>query len=472
MVSFSTLDYIVVLSFLILLITIGLWASKYTKFTDESFLLSNRKVGLSLFILTNVATWYGGILGVGEFAYNYGLVSWFTQGLPYYIFAILFALFFAEKIRTASLYTIPDKLEEIYDKKVAILSSILIFILVSPAPYLLILAQILTLFFDINYFTALIIAAFVSSVYLLKGGYKSNIFADAFAFFIMFIGFFVIVFVAYSQYGGLNFLESSLPQKHLSLTGDVSYIFIIVWFLIALWTFTDPGFHQRCYSAKSGKIAKRGILISVIFWFLFDFLTNSTGLYSRAIIKNLENPVLSFPLLADKILSSGLKGLFFAAMIATVLSTLNSFVFLSATTFSNDFVKRLGLKRDSEKSLIFFTQIGIIITLIISILIALFFTSVVYLWYTIGSICIPGLILLVISAYYPKFKVPNSIALFEIILAVLVSLSWYFLRKGNLLNQFFSEIEPMIIGLMVTMALHIISLVFLNRNKTWNQSKI
>ncbi len=172
MISFSQVDFAIIIGFFILIISIGFLASKGNKKTSDDYLLSGRKVGFFIFVLTNVATWYGGILGVGEFSFRYGLVSWFTQGLPYYIFAIVFAFLFADKIRSASLFTIPDKLEEVYGRKVSLLSAVLIFILVSPAPYLLILGQIISIVFNIDYFSALLISAFVSSVYLINGGYK------------------------------------------------------------------------------------------------------------------------------------------------------------------------------------------------------------------------------------------------------------------------------------------------------------
>jgi SSS family solute:Na+ symporter len=56
------------------------------------------------------------------------LVSWFTQGFPYYIFAFLFAIFFAKKIREASLFTIPDKLSEIYGRNVGLVSVVFSFL--------------------------------------------------------------------------------------------------------------------------------------------------------------------------------------------------------------------------------------------------------------------------------------------------------------------------------------------------------
>ena len=478
MISFSILDYSIIIGFLLFVIVIGFIASFGKGKTTDDYLLSGRKVGLFLFVLTNVATWYGGILGVGEFSFRYGIVSWFTQGLPYYIFALIFAFLFAGKIRSASLFTIPDKFEEVYGRTVSLLSAVLIFILVSPAPYLLILGQIISLVFDISYFYALVISAIVSSVYLIKGGYKSNIWADAFSFFIMFIGFIVIVFVASNNYGGIEYLSSTLPKDHLTLTGGTSITFVVVWFLIALWTFTDPGFHQRCYSAKNGSVAKWGIVISVFFWFIFDFLTNTTGLYSKAILPNLENPVLAFPYLANEILNPGLKGLFFAALIATVLSTLNSFIFLSATTFSRDFVYRVSktrvlsfrnvfsrnlvknrIKNTPSNNLILYTKFGIVVTLIISSITAYFFESVVQLWYTIGSICIPGLILLVVSSYFPKFRVSNKFALLEIIVGVLASLIWLIFRNELIEFELLSQLEPMIIGLTFVIITHLTGMI-------------
>ncbi|KAB2838643.1 MAG: hypothetical protein F9K45_11070, partial [Melioribacteraceae bacterium] len=152
MVTFSSLDLIIIFSFFAVVLLIGFLSGKKENGSADGYLLSGRKVGLFLFILTNVSTWYGGILGVGEFTYRYGILSWVTQGLPYYFFAILFAVFFASKIHNSSLFTIPDKLEQVYGKKVGLLSAVIIFILVSPAPYLLMVGNLLSLIFDINIF--------------------------------------------------------------------------------------------------------------------------------------------------------------------------------------------------------------------------------------------------------------------------------------------------------------------------------
>ncbi|MBI9072701.1 MAG: sodium:solute symporter family protein [Melioribacteraceae bacterium] len=454
MVSFAVLDIVIIILFFLIVILIGFFAGRNDKDSADGFLLSGRKVGLTLFILTTVSTWYGGILGVGEFSYRYGVASWFTQGFPYYVFAIIFALLFAKKINKSKLYTIPDKIEETYGKTAGLLTAILIFILVSPAPYLLMVGNLLTLIFDIPIFISLILGLLISIVYLLKSGYKADLYTDVFQFFVMFIGFIIICIVAVSNFGGIKFLSANLPAQHLTLSGGNSFTFILVWFFIALWTFTDPGFHQRCYSAKNGGVAKKGIIISVGLWILFDFLTNTTGLYTVAILPNLENPVNAFPMLAEKILSPGLKGIFYAALFATIISTLNSFLFLSATTFGRDFIFKYTKAKDESK-IPNYTRIGLAITAVIAVIMALLFPSVIELWYTVGSICIPGIIFLIFGAYYSKLRINNNYAIAEILAGSISSSVWYFLRPQFIGIQIIYEIEPMIVGLAAAGVVHL-----------------
>jgi solute:Na+ symporter, SSS family len=453
MVSFSPLDIIIILSFFTTILIIGYFTGRKTKSAAEDYLLAGRNVGLLVFIMINVSTWYGGILGVGEFTYRYGVVSWFTQGFPYYIFAFLFALLFAKKIREASLFTIPDKLTEIYGKKVGLVSAVIVFILVSPAPYILMTANLIALIFKVKLTYALLISLFVSLIYLIKGGFRSNIFVDVFQFFVMFAGFILILIFSGIKFGGIDFISASLPETHLNITGGMSPTFLIVWFLIALWTFADPGFHQRSYAAKNGNVAVKGIIISIFFWALFDFLTTSTGLFAKGVLPNLENPVLAFPLFAEKVLPSGVKGIFYASLFATILSTQISFLFLSGTTIGRDFIFRIS-KSQNENKLKNYTVIGLIISGVIAIILAYSIPSVIEIWYTIGSMFIPGIIFPVISAYYPKLRVRNKIILIEMITAIFSSVAWYFVKNYFSNISFINELEPMLVGLFFGAIIH------------------
>lgn len=456
--NLETIDYIFILIFFGIIYLTSYFAGKHQSGKADDYLLSGRNVGLFLFVLTNVSTWYGGILGVGEFTYSYGIVSWFTQGFPYYIFAAIFAFLLAGKIRNARLYTIPEKLSQVYGEKTGKLSSILILLLVSPAPYLLMAANILALILDIHILYSILFISAISFLYLYKGGFKADLYTDAVEFFFMFAGFIAIVVFAYFNLGGSEFLQNNLPESHLDITGGTSPAFILVWFLIALWTFADPGFHQRCYSAKNAKVAKYGILISIFFWALFDFLTTSTGLFARAAIPGIDTPVNAYPLLAEKLLPAGVKGLFYIALFSTIFSTLNSFLFLSSITIGKDLFK--SYKKDDVQK----TKLGLLISILIAALISFWFDSVIAIWYTIGSICIPPLILLVFGSYFPVFRISRKFAIIEIIAGVTSGALW-FLIKDSFANESLTMIEPMLVGLFFSAVIHIAGIIKINYNE-------
>ena len=451
MLSLNLFDILIIIFFFITVLGIGFWAGRKGSNEPDEYLLSGRQVGLKLFVLTTVSTWYGGILGVGEFTYRYGIVSWFTQGFPYYIFAFLFAIFFARKIREASLFTIPDKLTEVYGKKAGLLSAVIVFLLVSPAPYLLMTANLISLIFDINLIYSLLLALFLSLIYLFRGGYRADLYTDVIQFFVMFAGFILIFIFCYNYAGGLDFLSKSLPPEHLKLDGGTSITFIIVWFLIAMWTFADPGFHQRCYAAKNGNVAVKGIIISIFFWFIFDFLTTSTGLYARALLPDIKSPVTAYPLLSGVVLPNGLRGIFYAAMFATIMSTTNSFLFLSATTIGRDFIFRLSgdAKENRLKS---YTVIGLAVSGLFAVVLAYTIPSVIEIWYTIGSLCIPSIILPVISSYYSAIRVSKKIIIAEMILSLTAGTTWYFIRDNFDYDIYI--IEPMLVGVIIAVIIH------------------
>jgi SSS family solute:Na+ symporter len=259
------------------------------------------------------------------------------------------------------------------------------------------------------------------------------------------------------QLGGQEYLSSSLPEDHLKLTGGASPLFITVWFLIALWTFADPGFHQRCYSAKDSYVARKGIIISIFCWAVFDFLTTVTGLYARAFIPDITQPVLAYPLFADKLLSSGFKGIFFAAMFATIMSTFNSFLFLSGTTIGRDFIFRISSEKNEIK-LKGYVRTGLLISGILSVMIAYFIPSVIKIWYTIGSIFIPGIIIPVITSYYTRFKIKEKFLLAEMILSVASGVIWFFVRELFEKSSAVYQVEPMLAGLFCSLLIHLSAL--------------
>ncbi len=134
---------------------------------------------------------------------------------------------------------------------------------------------------------------------------------------------------------------------------------------------------------------------------------------------------------------------------------------MSATTFGRDFVFKFK-KNAKENKISMYTRLGLIFSAVISVALAYFIQSVISIWYLIGSICIPGIILLVFGAYYIKFRVSREFALVEITGGVVASLGWFFLKGELAQNSILIEVEPMIAGLLFVSIVHLIGIIKLN----------
>lgn len=453
MVHFALIDILLILVYFGLVLYAGFRAVKKQKSSSDDFLLAGRTLTLPMFVATLVSTWYGGILGVGEYSYKYGISNWVVMGVPYYFFALIFAIFLAEKARETNLTTIPDQLYKAYDRKTSILGAMLTFMLVTPAPYVLMLGILVQIIFGINLALSILCSTFVTVCYLWFGGFRSDVYANIVEFVLMFLGFAVIIPFAYSRFGGLEYLQSQLPPLHLTWHGGNSLQFIFVWFFIAMWTLVDPAFYQRCYAARDAKTARNGIIISMLFWLLFDFMTSTAGLYARAALPTLEQPTFAYPMLAEMILPSVWKGLFYIGMLATIMSTLSSLTFIGASTIGNDIVGRITSNSNpivKEVRIQFWTKIGLVLSGAFAIFLSLAIPSVVRLWYVIGTAIIPGLIVPLMASYFPRLTIPAKHAFFSMLFGWVTSMIWLIAGQLNGGNYWFS-IEPMYPGLGIAL---------------------
>jgi SSS family solute:Na+ symporter len=198
-------------------------------------------------------------------------------------------------------------------------------------------------------------------------------------------------------------------------------------------------------------VARRGIFVSIGCWALFDFMTTGCGLYARAILPNLADPVTSFPSLAAEVLPVGLLGLFVLAILATVMSTVDSYAFLAASTFGNDIMRRFGLI--DEASIGRYTRVGLAVTLVLAIVLALFFKSVVEIWYLFGSIGTPALLVPVFTSFVGRRRLSAGWAMVSIALSGTISLTWWLSQFRTAGSAYWYGLEPIFPGLALSLGI-------------------
>lgn len=452
--TFTLLDWGLLCSYFAFLAYLT-WRREWKHDDEESFLLSGRKMTLPAFVATLVSTWYGGILGIGEYSYQFGISQWLILGFPFYVFSALFAWLLAGKIRMNKALSLPEAIANVYGDKAGQFSALPIFILVSPAPYILMLGlifQYLTGGAGHFLWYASAVALF-SVAYVSFGGFSAVIHTDILQVLLMFGGFICLLLFAGAQFGGLTELWNTIPDGHRDITGGHNLQYILVWFFIALWTFVDPSFHQRAAAAESPSTAKRGIFISIFLWSAFDLLTMFSGIYAWAILgPDLSEPIMAYPYLANEILPIGFKGLFFVALLATIMSTLDSYLFLSGQTLGRDLLAQ-HLPNAQNNTL---TRISTLIAAILGILLIIIYPSVIDLWYVIGSVMIPGLLIPVLGIYLRLFTLKKSWVLPTMLISIGISLGWLILGTVTNTAEYdytFLGIEPFYPGLAVSVIL-------------------
>jgi SSS family solute:Na+ symporter len=423
----------------------GEWKKRREVPDEESasfldLLIMGRQLTLPLFVGTLVATWYGGIFGVTQIAFEKGVYNFVTQGLFWYAAYIIFAFFIVDKIAPFKAVTLPDLLEKMFGPKAAKLGAVFNFFNVLPVAYAISLGIFIKVLFPLSLGMAMAIGVLLTLSYSIWGGLRAVVYSDLIQFFVMCSAVFLIIVFAVSEFGGISYLQQQLPSTHFELTGGQGLATTFVWGLIALSTLVDPNFYQRCFAAKSPQTAKRGILISTGIWFLFDICTTLGAMYARAAIPS-ANPQEAYLTFALQILPSGLRGFVLAGILATILSTLDSYLFQAGTTVAYD----LAPKKMRGK--VWAHHLGMTLVGGLAVLIGLWFEgNIARAWKTLGSYSAACLLLPVMVGYiFPK-KISDNQFVTSCLVGVVATTYW----KNATLSGWWANVDELYIGALAT----------------------
>ena len=306
---------------------------------------------------------------------------------------------------------------------------------VLPITYVISLGIFLQFLFGGELWVMMIVGVVVVLGYSLWGGLRSVVFSDVIQFFVMCVGVFLVLAFSVSSHGGWGFLKESLPASHFSLTADVGWGSTLAWGLIALSTLVDPNFYQRCFAARSPGVARRGILISTVIWFCFDICITLGAMYARATMPG-ASPENAYLIYAINTLPEGLRGLILAGILATILSTLDSYLFLSGTTMSFDLLP-MGRKKGRG-----WHRWGMVFSGALAVVMALFFGGdIKEVWKTLGSYSAACLLFPVMYGYAFPGKVRDNQFVVACLVGVVTTTWWGSLESG---------VDELYVGLLAT----------------------
>ena len=390
--KFAVLDLWIIGIYCLGLIGLATWVSrdKGKEKTSEDYFLAGRSlpwwaIGASL-IAANISAEQ--IIGMSGQGYVVGMAI-ATYELTAAIALIVMAKYFLPIFLEKKIYTMPQFLEQRFDKWVCLVLSLFwvavyIFINLTSVLWLGSLAINTLTGLDIVYgLWALVI---FSLAYSLKGGLKAVALTDAIQVALLIFGGLAVSFIALDKFSnnqgfleGFQILINSVPEKFdMILSKDnPSYPDLPgVWVLIGgLWVahFAYWGFNQyitqRALGAKSLPEAQKGVMFAAYLKLLMPFVVVLPGICAVILIPQLDTPDTAYPAMMS-LLPAGLLGLTFAALIAAIVSSLASMTNSVSTIFTMDIYKQFLSQEVNERKLVVVGRNVALISIVIAALCA------------------------------------------------------------------------------------------------------
>jgi SSS family solute:Na+ symporter len=310
----------------------------------EGFLVNKRATKLFFLVVSIVSTNVGAgfFLSVAAEAYATGI----SFGVSIIMISTATALTFVAvsgKVKrladAGSVHTIPELLTQRYESPLVGLVAAVITI----AGYLFVTAlqfvgigAVGSVISGFNFSTILLVAGIVTVMYTAIGGIRSDLFADALSFVIMVAVLAIIVpFILTSD--RVDF--STLPSAHLDLFAFAGVPFFVLSILLAaVSSFMFMELWQRVFAAESPETARRAFLISAFIQPLLISAGILLGLTASVLYKDMDKSLAIFKVMVD-FLPPGLLGLGLVAVLAILMTTVNSLVVVGGSTLFTDIIK-------------------------------------------------------------------------------------------------------------------------------------
>lgn len=346
-------DGIMVGVYVVVIVGIGFFVSRHQTSTDDYFLAGRSLtwgiIGSSMFA-TNIST--SSLVGMAGDAYAYGIAVYNYEWTAVVIL-ILFALFFLPFYLRSKVYTMPEFLERRFDARsryyfsaVAITGNILI----DTAGSLYAGALIVQILYSgIPVWQGVVVLAVLSGLYTITGGLKAVVYTDILQAVLLIGASTVVSIIAFNRVGSWQAVQEATSPDMLSLIqpigdpvlpwpGLVTGVFLLGFYF---WG-TNQFMVQRVLAAKSIEHGRKGVLFAGLLKLPVLFIMVLPGTFARVLYgpDALAQADMVLPVMLFDILPVGIRGLALAALVAAIMSSVDSTLNSASTLATMDFVRK------------------------------------------------------------------------------------------------------------------------------------
>lgn len=398
----TTVVIVTLVVYKLLLIGIGIWASRRNA-DEEDFFLGGRGLGpvVAAISYSSSASSAWTLLGLSGAAYVLGLrVVWIALGSIIGMFVAWFWIGprLMRHSREQGQITLTDFLAEgaeggVRRALVAVVSVIVIF---TFAFYVAAQFQgagnTFASTFGLGMTESILLGALIIMVYTLLGGFWAVSVTDTLQGLLMALTALLLPVAALMTVGGVDgFVEGlravSSPEQ-LSLTGGNTGLVaagIVVGSLgIGFGTYGQPHLLVRFMALRDERALRQARLITIA-WYAVVFLGMCfVGLVGHVLHAGIDNPENIFFTLTGSLFPPVLGAVLLAAVLSAIMSTADSQLLVAASAISHD----LGLGGRERRLL--FSRLAIVMLVVFAVLVSLYlpeaiFSRVLFAWIALGS---------------------------------------------------------------------------------------
>ena len=325
------------------------------KESAEAYFVNKRKTNVWLMTFSTVATVVGAgaTVAIVSEVYNTGISYGIALPISFIVGMFILGLV-AKKIKTIGdeygAHTIVDFFEKRFDKKnrnhTGILQLFLLTIWIGVQA--IAISSLASVLIGIDYNVAIFVAAAITILYTAIGGLKVDIITDFIQFWIIAIVFIIMAIVGYQHVGSFENLFSQLPVGHL----DVFAFGGVSWFVGALlvsgFLYLGNTTHwQRIFSAENEMTARKSFFWAIPITALLGFIVLFLGLISVVLLPQVQKETAIFALM-NNILPPWLVGAGFAAILAVIMSSIDSLLIGGSTIIHKALFKDRSIEAKKE----------------------------------------------------------------------------------------------------------------------------
>jgi SSS family solute:Na+ symporter len=420
----------------------------------EDFFLAGRSLTTPILITTLISTYYGidVLFGSSQLAYTDGVVAWFGYARPTYAFFLLAAFVIARRLRGETFRSLPDILERYYGGGTRSVGAIASFLYSLPALSLYGFGLMAELLFGWPPLLGMLVLGGIALAYTLTGGFWAVALTDSVQFLMMCVILAIGVPFGLQVVGGFDALFEQLEPAYFEQMGDLSPWLVIAYAATGLTVLIEPTFYQRIFAARSYQNVRNALLIGIVLWGAYDWSVTIVGMMARtAALQGAIDPGVApdAALLAMMAvaLPAGVMGFFVAGVLATEMSTLDSYCLVAGGNVAYDLYRPLVSPRANDAELIRMTRIGVGLSWILGLGMAVSFDQMLGLWVFMASILMSTVLVpVLIGLYVPSWRRPRAG-----LLASLLGLVSTLLANGLIMlaGEYIEEEETFVLSLEV-----------------------